>query len=212
MTVARCATVPPPRASRIAWVTLLALLALSGCASSPKVEYFTLEAVGAHQPKLNLSTSVQVSRVHVPPMLDRQQMVSHSGAYTLDISDQHRWSAPLDEMIRQVLTEDLIRMLPENSVILPNEPATTATDKIVVDILEFSPDASGTIHLDASWSLLPPDSHESIQSRLERLSERAHANDTADQVRAMSAALDELAARIAQNLAPHATGARGPAP
>jgi uncharacterized lipoprotein YmbA len=81
------------------------------------------------------------------------------------------------------------------------EPARPTTDKIVVDILEFSSDASGKIHLDASWSLLSPNSHESVQSRLERLSEPADANDTADQVRAMSAAVDGLASRIAQNLA-----------
>jgi hypothetical protein len=176
------------------------LSAIGGCASSPKVEYFSLEPVNDHNPHFTAPASVQVIRVHVPSTLDRQQIVRQSGTYTLDISDQRRWSAPLDEMIRRVLTEDLIRMLPANSVVLPEGLASAATEKVVVDILDFAPDASGAIQLEASWSLAPADSHEPPQSRFERIKEQTNAGDTADQVAAMSRALDQLAVRMAQSL------------
>lgn len=189
----------------ILWGALLSTCAsaggLVGCASSPKVEFFTLEPVPTHDVKLASSDSVQVVQVHLPPTLDRKQMVRHSGAYTLEISDQHRWSAPLDQMVRRVLTEDLMRVLPPDRVVFPKEPAPPTTTKVVVDIVEFAPDASGTIKLDASWSLISANSREAPQNRYTRLSEPARANDTADQVGAMSRILDRFAVEMARALA-----------
>lgn len=199
--------------SRLALAGWLLLCAISGCASSPKVEYFTLEPVGPHEPAVSaFSGSVQIVRVHVAPTLDRKQMVRHNGTYTLDISDQHRWSAPLDEMVRRVLTEDLMRRLPAASVVLPEEPTASSTDKIVVDIVEFAPDASGTIQLIASWSLLAAQARGLPQSCLARLSQPASLSNTADQVAAMSRVLDELAAQMAQTLATVTPKGRAGAP
>jgi uncharacterized lipoprotein YmbA len=187
-------------ASRVS-LTVSVAAYVGACASSPPVEFFTLEPIDTHGPTPPSSNSVQVTRVHVPPALDRKQMVRHDGPYRLDISDQHRWSAPFDEMVRRVLSQDLLRMLPADSVVLPEEPATAATQKIVVDILEFAPDPAGTIQFEASWSLLSPNSHELPHSRYVRLSERADPKDTADQVRAMSRILDQLASQMAHALA-----------
>ncbi len=200
-----------PFVFRASLVTGMVLSAISGCASSPKVEYFTLEPLESPSPRLTASLSVQMVRVHVPPTLDRKQMVRHRDEYSLDISDQHRWSAPLDQMIRRVLTEDLIRRLPEGSVILPEEPASSSTDKIVVDILEFAPDASGTIRLEASWSLLLANTGGTAQSHFARLSEPASPEGAAGEVSAMSRVLSRLAAQMAQTLAA-SPGSRGREP
>jgi uncharacterized lipoprotein YmbA len=179
---------------------MLELCALSGCASSPPVEYVSLAPIEPHGSRIgSRATHVQVAQVHLPPALDRKQMVRHSGSYTLDISDQHRWSAPLDGMIRQVLSQDLIQVLPPDSVVLPEQPAPSATRKIVVNVLEFAADAAGTIQFNGTWSLLTPG--RPPQSRYVSLSERADAKDTADQVKSMSRILDRLATLIAQAVA-----------
>jgi uncharacterized lipoprotein YmbA len=78
------------------------------------------------------------------------------------------------------------------------------TAKFVVDIQEFAPDASGTIKLDASWSLIPADSQGAPQSRHTSLSEPADANDAAQEVGVMSRILDRLAIEMAESLAPPA--------
>ena len=190
-----------------AFVSACALVAGSGCATSPKVEYFTLEPTATHEVKLIASEPVQVAQVHLPPTLDREQMVRYTGAYTLDISDQHRWSAPLDQMVRRVLTEDLMRILSPARVILPQEPAPAGTNRIVVDVVEFAPGASGAVKLDASWSLIPASAPDAPQSRYARFSEAADPNDASDQVSAMSRILDRLAVEMARSLAE-----AGPAP
>lgn len=180
---------------------ILALGALGGCASSPRIEYFALEPVASQGPAIaSATTIIQVAQVHVPPSLDRQEMVRHRGPFSLDVSDRHRWSAPLDEMIRRVLSQDLMQVLPPGSVVLAEEPAPPDTRKIVVNVLQFAPDAHGWIQFEGTWSVVSSASRET-QSRLVRLSERADASATADQVKGMSRILARLAELMAQALA-----------
>lgn len=175
--------------------------ALSSCASSPRVEYFALEPLRGQGPAIaSAPLSIQLAQVHLPPTLDRKQMVRHTGSYALEVSDQHRWSAPLDEMIRRVLSQDLLDVLPPGSVVLPEAPVPPGTRKIVVTILEFAPDATGTIQFEGTWSLIAPDSHAPPQSRYVRLSERANTTDTADRVKSMSLVLHRLSTLMAQGV------------
>jgi uncharacterized lipoprotein YmbA len=188
--------------SRPWWFALVTLL--GGCGSSPPVEYFALAPTAQHGTAVSaIATPIQVARVHLPPSLDRKQMVRHTGAFTLDISDQHRWSAPLDEMIRQVLSQDLMKLLPPGGVILPHEPAPASTRKVVVNVLEFAPDAQGTIRFEGTWSVIAPG--EPLANRTVQLSEPA-GSDTAAQVRSMSRIVERLAAQIAADTQVTATG------
>lgn len=181
--------------TRPRWFVLVTLLA--GCGSSPPVEFFALAPTAQHRTKsTSITTPIQVAQVHLPPSLDRKQMVRHTSAYTLDISDQHRWSAPLDQMIRQVLSQDLLALLPPGTVILPHEPAPTSTRKIVVNVLEFAPDAQGTVRFEGTWSVIAPEPDAPPTNRTVELSEPA-GPDTAAQVRSMSRIIERLAAQIA---------------
>ena len=87
-------------------------------------------------------------------------MVSEIGPNALDISDQDRWSAPLADMTRNVLSQDLATYLPPGMVVLPDAPAPATTAQIVVSIAQFGPQASGKVVLVGSWSLLKGNSAE----------------------------------------------------
>lgn len=179
-----------------------ACVILAACGSSPPVQFFALEpAVRADAPRRQSSTVVQVARVHVPPALDRQQIVHQGGSGTLTLSDRSRWGAPLDEMARRVLSQDLLRLLPQDCVILPEEPAPAATEKIVVDIVQFAADATGTVQFAASWSLVSAAPGARPHNHYVELSEPADAQDQAAQVRAMSDILGKLAEQIAAAVA-----------
>src|SRR5579871_4845128 len=121
-------------------VILAALLLVGGCASSPPVRFFALSVEPASTDAKRASKAhVQITAVHIPGVLDRQQMVCGSGA-ELTVSDQHRWAAPLAEMIQRVLTQDLAARSPGGMVVLPQEPAPVGTAQIVIDILQFGCD------------------------------------------------------------------------
>lgn len=190
----------PPGPLRL-WLAL-GLAAFAGCASSPPVQFFTLDPVaGQRLPAPAPLMPVKVTAVHVPPALDRREMVRHSAPNRLRISDEHRWGADFDEMARRVLTQDLAQRLPKGTVVLPRQPTPAHTRAIVVDMLQFSANASGTVVLDGGWSLWTADSDTPVLNRPIHLSVEAAPGDYSAQAHAMSELLGRLADAIAAQLA-----------
>lgn len=181
-------------------VTALILVFLMGCASSPKTNFYTLNVIPASTDRTRISFPVQVAAVHLPPSLDRREMVRLSSENQVEIMDTDRWSAALDEMVRNVLSQDLAARLPEGTVILPQAPAPRNTAKLVVAIAQFGPDANGNVRLDGSWTLLAAGAESPASKRDVQIS--AGPAPTADATAAaMSRALSELANDIAAGLA-----------
>lgn len=181
------------------WV-VAALLAglLVGCASSPPVQFYALEPAVVASPTEHDSQGVlQITRVRIPPMLDRQQIVRESAPYRVEINDQNRWSAPVDQMVQQVLTRDLLRILPPGQVALPRAPTAPDTRRIVVDILRFAADPSNTIQLEANWTVMAATADTAACTRYLKLSQAAASASYADIVQAMSAALGQASVQIA---------------
>lgn len=183
---------------RIAWGALALLLA--SCGSSPRTHFFMLSADrGGHAEPASVAFPVQLTAVHIPPALDRRQMVRMTGGNTVEISDTDRWSAPIGEMVRNVLAQDLAARLPEGRVILPEAPAPPGTQRLVVTIARFGPDANAEVRLDGSWVLLAAASDTPVLTRDFALdSGPAPTADAA--ARAMSRALGQLATEIAAGL------------
>lgn len=171
--------------------------ALTACGSSPPTHFYTLDPVPSTVAASSVAvTPVQVVVVHIPPTLDREQMVRENAPNRLDVSDQDRWAAPLGEMMQRILTRDLTQRLPKGAVILPQQPAPPDVRKIVVDVLQFERQASGAVKFDGSWSLLRAGVDTPVATRFVRLSENAGAGSAA-QAQAMSRILGRIADQIA---------------
>jgi uncharacterized lipoprotein YmbA len=182
-------------------IAVFVVALLTGCGSSPKTHYYTLDPVsGMGTNRLAIATPVTVAAVHLPASLDRREMIRQTGQNAVDISEQDRWESPLGGLTRRVLTEDLAAYLPKDTVILPDSPAPPRTAQIVVSINQFAPDAAGRVTLDGSWSLLEGGSGKLLMSRPVRFESPAAAPDASSQASAMSALLGQLAERIAGSL------------
>ncbi len=189
-----------PRMDRRPVMAAFSLLA--ACTSSPPVHFYTLDPVDASHPAADTSHGqIKVGAVHLPPALDRKQMVAQTAANTLTISDQNRWGAPLDAMLRRVLTQDLMQRLPQGQVILPESVAPGGTRVVELDVLRFQPEPGGSVVLDGSWSLSAADSDQPGSSHPFVLREPALQNDYAAQAQAMSKLVGRLADAIAAALA-----------
>ena len=141
----------------------------------------------------------KVAAVHLPPGLDRRQLVRLTGEHRVQISDTERWSAALDEMVRNVLSQDLAARLPQGRVILPDAPPPPDTGTLVVTIAQFGPDATGDVRLSGSWALLTGGSNTPILERDFQLAAGPAASADA-MAAAMSRALGQLASTIASTL------------
>lgn len=129
---------------------------LGACAGAP-TRIHTLEASGsdAGAPGAWAGASFRVDAVHVPAAFDRPELVRRTDSYTVILSDNDRWAAPLGELVRRALTQDLERRLPAGAVIYPDAPKPAAARGLVVDILSVRPEAGGVV-MDASWTWIAP--------------------------------------------------------
>jgi uncharacterized protein len=135
---------------------------LVACASSPPMHYYTLTEAPAPS-RLAIAEGaapVRVDRVTIPTELDRSQIVRRLGATQLQIVENERWAAPLDETIRRVLSNDLAARLPQGAVANPNEPSVgEKRQSLTIDFAEFYGDPACTVTLRASWTLKQSDSN-----------------------------------------------------
>lgn len=88
---------------------VLALLA-SACSTTPHARYDVLAALSAQRGPAT-SVSVLVEPVTAPAKVDRQQIVSATGANEVAIEDLYRWGSPLQDNIAEVLAGDLSAQL-----------------------------------------------------------------------------------------------------
>ena len=176
---------------------------LTACPSSPAIQYYTLNSIA---PTVaadgHTSYSVWIATVIVPKTLDRTQLVRRASANRLDVSENNRWAAPLDDMVRRVLSQDLASRLPEGMVIQPGEPLPSARlRRISVDLSTFESDLEGHVVLNAQWTLVSGDNG-AVQLRRDEHIVINAGSGIPDAVSAgMSRALAILADRIAAALA-----------
>lgn len=182
-------------------IIALAALFLANCGSSPKTQYFTLAPVPASEQRVAIGSPVTVAAVHIPPALDRRQMVRRTGANSVDIREEDRWTAPLGDMIREVLARDLAARLSPDKIVGPQSPAPPHTAQIVVSLAQFGPDGSGRVVLDGDWSLLDGDREKILLRRPVALQTADSGRDADGQAAAMSELLGKLAQDIAASLA-----------
>ncbi|HEU4625412.1 MAG TPA: PqiC family protein [Steroidobacteraceae bacterium] len=187
------------RRERTTAVLALAALVVA-CGSSPPVRFFKLDAVEPAASQPATQALVKVVAVHIPRLLDRREVVQQSEANRVTLSGQERWAAPLADMIRTVLTQDLVTRLGAEHVILPDAPAPPGTIAVVVDILRFETEPSGAVVFTGSYSFFDSGRDEPRARHEVELAEPARSGDAADQARAMSVVLGRVADRIAADL------------
>jgi uncharacterized protein len=174
---------------------------LAACRSSPPTRFFSLTPTdGQKITASGIGGPVHVAAVHISESLDEQELIRESETGRVVVSNRNRWAAPLDEMLREVLTRDLARRLPPRSVVLPDEPSPAGTRRIVLDVVYFAGDTTGKIVLAGGWSLLPPGSDIPLLTRDVHLRDTTDPSDYANQVTAMSRLLGLLADEIVREL------------
>jgi uncharacterized lipoprotein YmbA len=138
--------------------------------------------------------------VHLPSILDREELVRSSAAGEVDVISDHRWAAPLAPMVRRVLSQDLASRLPAGSVLMPDQPASVETRVLVLELTEFLPDAKGGVSLQGVWSLLPGKGPAAIASQPVRFTLNGGGGSIDGEVQAMDRALGVLADDIVAQL------------
>jgi uncharacterized lipoprotein YmbA len=141
---------------------------------------------------------IRLDRVTIPPELDRKQLVRRVDSTRLQIVEDHRWAAPLDDMIHRVLSDNLAARLPPGLVTDPNEPPLgEGRLSLSVDIQELYADETCAVTLRASWVLKRPNAQSTRANEETQTPASGACSGAAAQPAAMSQALGQLSDRIA---------------
>jgi uncharacterized protein len=187
---------------KVIWVAVVGAL-LAACASSPPLHYYTLTEIPAAS-RLTEPAGMQpirLDRVTIPTELDRSQIVRRLDSTQLQIVEDVRWAAPLDETIRRTLSNDIAARLPQGAVANPNEPSVGEKRRsLAVDVSEFYGDPGCAVTLRAAWTLKQSDS-DSLRGNEEiRASPQGGCRGAGSIPEAMSQALGQLSDLIATSI------------
>ena len=87
--------------SRLPLILVCALL--TACSSTPPVRYYTLGPLNPASPAIGSGPGLVVGPVGVPATIDRLLIVRQVDGARADVSDGHRWAAPLKTEIARRL-------------------------------------------------------------------------------------------------------------
>ena len=181
------------------WATLaVAAALLAGCHSSPTRLYTLYGTPATGRPQTVAGPPVRVDAVHVPPAFDRIEVVSGSSGGVLTIDDLEHWSAPLDHMARQVISEDLTTRLAPGRVIFPHLAKPDGALGITVDILDLTTVGREAV-MQASWAVTGRPAGTAVAPSAVELRTPAAAGG-AGSARTLSLLLGQLADRMAGDL------------
>jgi uncharacterized lipoprotein YmbA len=175
---------------------------LAACGSSPPTHFYTLSVVAPQRSSASASDgTIIVGKVSVPASLDRSAIVTRNGANEVDVSDQARWAAPLDGMIRQTLAADLAARLGGTKVVSPGDPVPAGpTRAVMLNLRQFIGSSDGSVALDGDWSVQDGKQHVLLTDSV-HLTRQVKAGDIAAMAAALSDMLGTLSDRIAAALA-----------
>jgi uncharacterized lipoprotein YmbA len=190
------ASVPPAALA----VSVIAT-AITGCGYSAPTRYVTLSAdlVDARAATVRIPP-VQLTVVHIPAELDRPEVVTQISPNRLSIDESAQWGAPLDQMMRRTLAQDLMARLSAGSFIFPDAPAPADARTLVVTVLSVQSDANGALTLQVAWALLSGQPARTISTHQATLKSELTSSDAAAQAAALSRILGQLADRIAASV------------
>jgi hypothetical protein len=136
-------------------VVLFLLAAASGCARSPKVNFYTLSARAPETAsRATPLRAVAVGPVTLPELVDRPQLVIRVAADRVDIVETDRWAEPLKSEIPRLLAENLSRLLrPARVSTIDQSESRDAEYRVLVDIQRFESIPGEGVMIDALWSV-----------------------------------------------------------
>jgi uncharacterized lipoprotein YmbA len=198
-----------------------ALIALAGCGvggPSPKTNFYMLsvEAKPAHSEHATGAAAapavrVAVSRVAIPGIVDRPQIVARVASNNIEIFDFHRWAEPLQEAIPRVIAGDLSAQLGSRySVAAGVMPGLPPDLRVSVDVQRFEAVMGTGVTVEALWSVRPITGEARAGRSVieERVLEGGHAGIAAAYSRALAAIAREIAAVVAATPVSRSTGSR----
>jgi uncharacterized protein len=140
-----------------AWIaTLLAVLIMPGCGTSPAANFYSLTANTLAVPaQPGNPYRVQITRTTVPELVDRPQLVLRHGAHQVTIEEYARWADPLKNQIPRAVADNLAKLLGGAQVFVYPQ-ASDADCLVALNIERFDSMAGDAVTVEVWWTVQLP--------------------------------------------------------
>jgi len=91
---------------RKAFIFILLIL-LSACGVSPRTNFYLLSSERNTLSNVSGNVAIGVWKVNLPDLIDRPEMVTRTGPYTIDMADFHRWAGGLGSNVTLLIANEL---------------------------------------------------------------------------------------------------------
>ncbi|MEO8187787.1 MAG: PqiC family protein [Burkholderiaceae bacterium] len=179
---------------------LVVAVELSGCASSPTTNFYTLSTPAAPaQPNVEAVYTVAIGRVTLPDGIDRPQLVVRTGTNQVSIADFERWAgAPKDEIARAI-ADNLRQQLKDANVFASSQPTGQDADyTVLIDVQRFDSVLGESASVDVLWRVRAAKGHAQTGRSTVRQSASGAGYDAV--VEALSRALAAVSRDIADGI------------
>jgi uncharacterized protein len=197
---------------------MLCAAGLGGCHNSPPAHYYILSVVKSTSPAEGLHLSprgggpagvgvkgslpVRLEQVRLPGELDRSQLVRRIDANRIQLEPGSRWAAPLDQMIRRVLSADLALRLPAGTVAGPYQPLAPGERRALsVDVQELYGDSRCAVSLSATWVLTAPQGQAQAAAAVRGMTEEVQVPPAGRCPGALAAGISQALGELADRMA-----------
>ena len=118
-----------------------------GCTSAP-VHYYTLAAPPDKSlPAAQTALAVDVRVVHIPPPLNRSELIVRAGSSEITLLDNERWASSVSDEIKNAVRLELLRRLGRLSGLRPDFTKLT----LDIDVQQLEAEIGQHAVLEASW-------------------------------------------------------------
>jgi uncharacterized lipoprotein YmbA len=136
-------------------LTLLLLVGLVGCATTPTAQFYALANVEVKETLGRFDPVLSIGPIDVPEYLDRPQMVTRADGNRLIVDEFNRWGGPLAEEVGRILAGQLATALRSQHVYgYPSRIAADADFRVAIDIRRFDGAPGGDVVLEVAWSVI----------------------------------------------------------
>lgn len=174
------------------------VLCLSACGSSPKTNFYVLNAEYEMPEKGLEGTGVGVWKVKLPALLDRSEIVTREGPHKIELGDFHRWAGDFGSNINALIAHELSQRLKTVRVSTSPWSAHKVNDyQVKVYFDRFDGELGGKVVCRGVWLLLNGKGDKELTRESFTLDDQVNGKKYSDMVATMSGLVVQLSDQIA---------------
>jgi len=179
----------------------VSFLFLSACGTSPKTNFYMLSAERGVEIYMQDSISVGVWKVNLPDLIDRPEIVTRTGAYTIELADFHRWAGGLESNISILIANELSHNLKTGHVdVSPWSSYRKFDYQVKVHVRKFDGKLGDESVLEGAYIILNGKGSKKILENTFSFTEKLKGNEYSDMAEAMSNLVVQLAEKISSSI------------